>query len=91
MTTYVSPFYQAYAVDFQKYVNVVENVHITKTVDAAAWVAGNIGIANADAKAFGYDSLAETLTLTYSTQGQGSGAFSESVSATNGAYAWYAA
>lgn len=77
-------FYQNYAVQFVKNVQIVEKVVIQKQVQAAAAVYGNIGIANADAKAFGKDSLAQTLTLTYADDGKGSGAFSESVSATNG-------
>lgn len=84
----VPSFVQNYAVDFQKRVDIYENVHINKEVVAQAYVVGNIGNANADAKAFGYDTLAETLTLTYAVQGESSGAFSESTSATQGV-TWY--
>ena len=80
-------FYQAYAVAFQKVVNVQENVAINKLVQATAIVHGNLANANADAKAFGIDTLAETLTLTAAIQGHSSAAFSESTSATNGSHA----
>ena len=87
--TYTLPsFYQNFRVDFNKVVNVYENVSINKQVNARAYVIGNIGNANADAKAFGGDTLAETLTLTSAIAGESSTAFSESTSATNGAI-WF--
>lgn len=85
-----NPFYQDYAVQFTKHVDILESVNIQKLFVSQAAVMGNAGNANADAKAVGYDSLAESLTLTYAIQGVGSGAFSESTSATNGAH-WYIA
>lgn len=86
----IPPFYQDYAVNFNKNVDVdvMENVH--KKFESYAFIYGNVGSANADAKAFGYDTLAETLTLTFAEQGYASGAFSESLSATNG-YSYYIA
>ncbi len=88
--TYVPTYFQAYAVNFYKNVdvNVQEDVH--KEFKSFALIYGNVGSANADAKAFGYDTLAETLTLTYAEQGYSSGAFSESLSATNGYWAYIA-
>jgi hypothetical protein len=81
-------FYQNFQVDFTKKVNIQENVKIYKEVVSATLVVGNLGNANADAKAYGHDTLAETLTLTSAIQGYSSTAFSESTSATNGAYAY---
>jgi hypothetical protein len=86
MTTYVPPLSQHYAVRFDKNVNIYERVDVQKQFKSLAIIKGNVGNASADAKAFGYDTLAETLTLTYAEQGYGSAAFSESTSATNGAY-----
>jgi hypothetical protein len=77
-------FYQDYAVKFTKDINQKVKVDVTKNFVSTAVVIGNVGEASADAKAFGYDSLAETLTLTYAISGGGSGAFSESTSAVNG-------
>jgi hypothetical protein len=88
MTAYLPQFYQAFAVDFQKQVRVLEQVQIQKQIQSLAQVLGNVGNANSDAKAFGHDTLAETLTLTSAIQGYGSTAFSESTSATNG-WGWY--
>ena len=88
MTWQVPTFYQAFAVDFDKDVDIYVDQHINKHLQSVALVHGNVGTADSDAKAFGYDTLAETLTLTSAIQGVSSTAFSESVSATNGAY-WY--
>ena len=89
---YVPTLAQHFSVNFDKYVNENVNVHINKNVNSQTMVIGNLGQANADAKAFGYDTLAETLTLSYAEQGYGSSAFSESTSATNGYYGfWYIA
>ena len=85
-----NPFHQNYSVQFNKDVNILETLNIQKLFVSQAAVMGNVGNANADAKAVGYDTLAETLTLTYAIQGVGSGSFSESTSATNGAH-WYIA
>lgn len=82
-------FYQNFRVDFSKNVNVNEHVDITKLVKSATLVIGNLGHANADAKAFGADTLAQTLTLSSAIQGYSSTAFSESTSATNGAHAYW--
>jgi hypothetical protein len=79
-------FTQTFNVNFTKVTNVNEKVVIDKAVGSTTMVIGNLGNANADAKAFGYDTLAETLTLTSAIQGQASTAFSESTSATNGAW-----
>ena len=83
------PFYQAYQVQFQKLVDIRENVSINKAVTATAIVHGNLANANADAKAYGFDTLAETLTLTAVIQGHSSASFSESTSATNGSHAYW--
>jgi len=77
-------FYQDYAVRFNKAVDETVKVNVTKDFKSTAIIFGNVGAANADAKAFGYDTLAQTLTLTYADQGWSSGAFSESTSATSG-------
>lgn len=83
-------FYQNFKVDFTKNVDVNETVDVTKFYKSFALVIGNAGHANADAKAFGADTIAQTLTLTSAIQGYSSTAFSESLSATNGAkaYVW---
>lgn len=88
--TYVPQYFQHYAVRFDKDVDVNVKENVFKTFESYAMIYGNVGSANADAKAFGYDTLAETLTLTYAEQGYSSGAFSELLSATNGAWAYIA-
>ncbi len=88
MTFTLPKFHQDFRIDFNKVVNVNETVKINKEVKAMAYIVGNIGNANADAKAFGGDTLAETLTLTSAIAGESSTAFSESTSATNGAV-WF--
>ena len=85
-----NPFYQNYQVAFSKKVDIYEQLNIHKQFLSQALVHGNVGNANADAKAVGFDTLAETLTLTNAIQGVGSGAFSESTSATNGAFYYIA-
>ena len=57
------PFHQDFRFDFTKLVNVKENVQITKQVLSATLVYGNLGNANADAKAFGYDMKMEAPPL----------------------------
>ena len=87
MTMMLPPFYQHFAARFDKVVNVDVNVDVHKNFDSFAFIVGNVGEANADAKAFGQDTLAETLTLTSAIQGYGSSSLSESLSATNGYWA----
>jgi hypothetical protein len=82
----IPKFYQDYNVKFTKFVDEKVTVDVQKTFQSLALIKGNVGNANADAKAFGFDTLAETLTLTYADQGWSSGSFSESTSATNGAF-----
>lgn len=86
--TYPTPNFQSYTVRFDKLVNITERVDIQKLVAARAVVDGNIGMGNADAKAYGIDTLAQTLTLTEVNQGHSSAAFSQSVSSTNSPL-WY--
>ena len=82
-------FPQGFSFDFDKDVNIKERVDIAKQVLSLVYVQGNLGNANAKADAFGYDTVAETLTATWAIQGFGSGAVSESTAGTNGAYYHY--
>ena len=70
--------------DFKK--NVQTNVHnrlnVKKNVLARVWVKGNLADAEAYADAYGYNSLAETLTVTYA-DGYSSSAYSDAKSAAN--------
>jgi hypothetical protein len=83
MTTYHHPTY-----DFSKVVNtqVTHNLTDTKTIVGVAWVQGQIADAEAHASASAYDSLSQTLTDTHADDFHTT-AYSESISATNGAFA----
>ena len=78
-------------VSFTKYVNIYDKVYIDKDINVDVYVKGNSAISNATADAVGYNTHSETLTQTWSQQGdathQGySGSVSESVSASTKAY-----
>lgn len=65
----------------------LKNIHINARLNARSNVHGNLAEAEAGANAVGRNTFAETLTITDVKQGRSSSAFSESVSATNGARA----
>jgi hypothetical protein len=78
-------------VSFVKYVNIYDKVDIDKSIDVDVHVKGNSAIANSTADAYGYNTHSETLTQTWSSQGDAthvgySGSVSEAVSASTGAY-----
>ena len=77
-------------VDFAKKVKVNKDifVNINKYVFSYAKPIGNLAEAEAAANAYGYDSLAETLTATVSDD-YSSHALSESTSASDGGYYYY--
>jgi hypothetical protein len=86
-TTMVEPKFD---VSFTKYVNIMDKVDIDKSIDVNVHVKGNSAIANSTADAYGYNTHSETLTQTWSSQGDAthvgySGSVSESVSASTGA------
>ena len=68
-------------------VDVDVNVNVYKDIFSHTLVFGNLGEAEANAVAYGKDTLSETLTATESIEGHGSAAYSSSLSATNGS--WY--
>ena len=78
------------AVKFKKDIRVDKDIYvnINKFVFSFAKPIGNLGEAEAAANAFGYDSLAETLTVTVSDD-YSSHALSESTSASDGGYYYY--
>jgi hypothetical protein len=68
-----------------------EYFNVDKYIKARVNIYGNIGTAEADAKAYGYNSVAQTFTDANSYQGYGSDARSASIAASSpGAYYyWY--
>jgi hypothetical protein len=80
---------EAFAISFEKLVDIVEQVAIEKTIFVDSFVFGNSAMADAkgEADALGPNSHTETLALTTTTAVQGVGSSSssigESVSATN--------
>jgi hypothetical protein len=67
-----------------------EYFNVNKYVRAKVDIYGNIGTAEADAEAYGYNTIAQTFTDSNAYQGYGSDARSASIAATNGAYyRWY--
>jgi hypothetical protein len=68
-----------------------EYFDVNKYVNARINIYGNIGTAEADAKAYGYNTVAQTFTDSNSYQGYGSDARSASIAASSpGAYYyWY--
>jgi hypothetical protein len=82
---------QAPDVSFVKYVNIYDKVSIDKDINVDVYVKGNSAISNATADAYGYNTHSETLTQTWSSQGDAthvgySGGVSESVSASTKAF-----
>ncbi len=71
---------------FTKTVNIAELATVAKTINIAAFAAGNSALANATADAIGPFSHSETLTQTAAVQGVGSSSGSESVSVANGVF-----
>ena len=60
---------QAPDVSFTKYVNIYDKVYIDKDINVDVYVKGNSAISNATADAVGYNTHSETLTQTWSQQG----------------------
>ena len=54
---------------FTKWVDIHENVDITKNVDVRTHVFGNLGLANATADAYGPNTASETITETHAMAG----------------------
>jgi hypothetical protein len=73
---------------FSEYGNVYFNEYfnVDKYIKAKVNIHGNVGTAEADAQAYGYDTIAQTFTDSNVYQGYGSNARSASIAATNGAY-----
>lgn len=59
---------------------------VYKRIDAKSKVRGNIATANADADAYGKNTLTQTFTSSFVDQGYQSNSSSASISATNGSY-----
>jgi hypothetical protein len=78
---------------FSEYGNVYFNEYfnVDKYVRAKVDIYGNIGTAEADAKAYGYNTVAQTFTDANSYQGWGSDARSASIAASSpyAYYRWY--
>jgi hypothetical protein len=72
---------EAFAIQFTKLVQKLEQVNIQKTIDIAATVTGNSALADvkAEATALGPNSHTETLGLTSTTAVQGVGSSSSSI------------
>jgi hypothetical protein len=69
-----------FSVYFNKYVNVRDNVEVTKDFDVRAFVKGTSAVADATADALGHNSSTETLTQTTAVEGVGSSSVSQSIS-----------
>jgi hypothetical protein len=92
---------EAFAVQFTKLVQILEQVEIDKEVDVDVFIKGNLAMADtkaiAAADALGRDTVTETLTLSTATttvvQGVGSSsdsaAFAESLSAAGPVKDWH--
>ena len=59
-----------FRLSFTKWVDIHENVDITKNVDVRTHVFGNLGLANATADAYGPNTVSETITE-YARDGRG--------------------
>jgi len=72
---------EAFAIEFAKLVQIVEQVDIQKHIDATVFIAGNSAMADAKAEsdALGPNSFTETLALTTTTVVQGVGSSSSSI------------
>ena len=72
---------EAFAIQFTKLVNIMEQVDIHKTIDVDVWVQGNSALADAkaEADALGPNSVTETLALTTTAVAQGVGSSSSSI------------
>jgi len=66
----------------------VSNVHENVTL-SAAYIIGNVALADAEADAFGRDTFTQTFTGAQVNQGYSSESYSKSVSATNGSSFYY--
>ena len=72
---------EAFAIQFTKLVDIMEQVDIHKTINADVWVQGNSALADAkaEADALGPNSHTETLALTTTAVAQGVGSSSSSI------------
>jgi hypothetical protein len=72
---------EAFAISFQKLVQIVEQVRIDKDINVDVFVKGNSALADAKAEsdALGPNSHTETLALTTTTAVQGVGSSSSSI------------
>jgi hypothetical protein len=72
---------EAFAIQYQKLVQVLERVDIDKSIDVDVFVKGNSAIADAKGEAFalGPNSHTETLSLTQTSVVQGVGSESSSI------------
>jgi hypothetical protein len=72
---------EAFAIQFAKLVQILEEVQIDKHIEATVFIAGNSAIANAkgESDALGPNSHTETLALTTTTVVQGVGSSSSSI------------
>lgn len=84
--TYVAP--PPFGINVYKNVAIqkLKNIQIKAALWSAPYVRGNLAEAEAGANAYGKHTFTETLTLTEVVEGYYSKSFSESVSATDGAY-----
>jgi hypothetical protein len=71
---------------FTKTVDITDLATVAKTINVAAFAAGNSALANSTADAIGPFSHSETLTQTTAVQGVGSASASESLSVANGVF-----
>jgi hypothetical protein len=71
---------------FEKFVDVFEDVDITKDIDVDAFVFFNTAMGSANAEALGQWTHTETLTESITVQGLGSESASESVSVSQPAF-----
>jgi hypothetical protein len=72
---------EAFAIQFTKLVEILEQVQIEKSIEATVFIAGNSATADvkAESSALGPNSFAETLGLTSTTVVQGVGSSSSSI------------
>jgi hypothetical protein len=72
---------EAFAIQFTKLVQILEQVDIQKQIEATVFIAGNSALADAKAEsdALGPNSHTETLALTTTTVVQGVGSSSSSI------------
>jgi hypothetical protein len=72
---------EAFAIQFTKLVQILEQVRVDKDVDVDVWVQGTLAMADAkgEAFAFGDNTVTETLALTQTRAVEGVGSESHSI------------